>query len=502
MFSRALLVTRKRRPYISPVYIHPEETELPEKIMKIYERGKVKERIDEETSLLETHKNFRVVRGLSELLRRKTTFEASYSVDPKALRRHLYERGYVITERERNATLLKASQEFGILVDDIERSFWADREEYLRVGSLADISASELIRYYNLSLTQTLLFDALSLEFSTSGNYQGIFRTIKFLGLMYEVQSEDETVTVRVTGPASLFKKTKKYGTSLARLVPQIMKAPSWNLKAQIETMVAGEPRIYVFELSDSRKEIFPEVVSDDIERFDSSVEEDFVKRFSSLRKDWKVIREPTILKTGPTVMIPDFSLERRKKRCYIEIVGFWTPEYLEKKTEKVKALQEKITLCVSRELQCTKRDFQKENVDIIFYDKKVPMKPILEKIRKIEAEQLEEEKERLLRTEIELKEDIIQVEALAEMYGVGVESVKKVLEKSGIGAIAGDKFIKNPVLEEIRQKLENLEDMRLSSVRKILDEHGLDEHVLKKIGFSIEWRTLDVEDAIVKKLE
>ena len=391
-------------------------------------------------------------------------------------------------------------------VQDIESSFWADREEYQAISSIEEICASDLVKFYNRSLTQTLLFDALSLEFTISGNYQEIFRTIKYLGLMYEIQPESnpesESVTIRVTGPASLFRKTKKYGTSLAKLLPKIMRAPSWKLKAQIETEVAGEPRIYIFELSASKKEFFPDVTDVQEEHFDSAVEKNFLRRFSSIRKDWIIKREPTVLKAGPSAMIPDFSLERRGKKCYIEIVGFWTPEYLEKKSEKVKALNEEIILCVSKELQCTKRDFQKKGVDVIFYHKEVPLKPILERIRKMEKEQVIKEKEELSRTEILLEGDIVSLKDVATQHNVGVESVKKALEEDETGVVIKDVFVKNAVLHKIQKDLETLEDMRLSAVKKVLSEYNLDETVLRKVGFEIEWKTLDLEDAYVKKRE
>ena len=503
MFSKDLLVTRKRRPYITPVFIHPEETGLAEKIIKIYEKGKTKGEIDEQTLKLETYANFRVVRGLSELMRRRTTFEQSFSAEPYKVRTYLYEKGYIINQKERADLLLRASNEFGIPVEDIESSFWADREDYQIISSIDEPSGLDLVRYYNLSLAQTLLFDAISLEVSTSGNYQEIFRTIKYLGLMYEIQSDaSDLITMRVTGPASLFKKTRKYGTSLAKLLPKIMKAPFWKIKAQIETEVAGEPRIYIFELSDSKKELFPDVINEKEEHFDSTVEENFVKRFSSVRKDWVIKREPTVLKAGPSVMIPDFSLERRGKRCYIEIVGFWTPEYLKKKTEKVKALNQEIILCVSKELQCTKRDFQKKGIDVIFYDKEVPLKPVLERIRKMESEQVEEEKKELSNVEITLTGDIVSLEDVAQMYHVGLDSVKKALEENEEGVVVGDKFVKNFVLEEIEKRLEGLEDMRLSSVKNVLHEYNLDEKVLRKVGFDIEWKTLDAKNAVVRKRE
>jgi predicted nuclease of restriction endonuclease-like RecB superfamily len=499
MFSKDLLVTRKRRPYITPVYLHPDELLLAARIISIYRKGKTKGEIDEETSSLETHSNFRVVRGLSELMRRRTTFSPLYAADPRAVRTFLYERGTVTNKEERSLALEEAALKFSVSVEDIESSFWADREEFHTVSEVEDIPANDLITYYNLSLTQTLLFDAISLQFSSSGNYQDIFRMIKYLGLMYEVDSEQDPFVVTVTGPASLFRKTKKYGTALAKLLPHIMRAPSWKIRAQVETRVAGEPRIYIFELSDSKQKSFPDTL-EPIERFDSAVEENFLKRFSSLRKDWDIKREPTILQTGATVMIPDFSVERRGKKCYVEIVGFWTPEYLEKKTEKVRKLQEEIILCVSKELQCAKKDFQKENVNVVFYDKQVPMKPILDKIRCIEEEQLREEGEKVSEGQIELTGEIVSLEDIARSQNVGIEAVKRVLENSEEGEVVGDMFVKKSVLESLRMKVAALDDMRLPSVREVLKEYNLDEKVLKALGYDIEWKTLDMNQAVVKK--
>jgi predicted nuclease of restriction endonuclease-like RecB superfamily len=500
MFSRELLMVRKRKPYITPVYINPQEIGLAEKIINVYTKGKTKGQIDEHTQSLETHSTFKVVRGLSELLRRRAHFESVYTVEPKKLRQYLYAKGFVTNEKERDTIVKEAAKEFGVSLLEVEDTFWKDREEFQVLVTEPDIQPEDLIKYYNLSLSQTLLFDALSLEVVVTGNYQHIFRMIKYLGLMYEITPNDNsTFTTTVTGPASLFKKTKKYGTSLAKLLPVIMKAPSWKIKGRIETTVAGEPRIYIFELSDSKKEYFPDVLVVK-EQFDSAVEENFAKRFSSLRKDWDIKREPTVLQAGPSVLIPDFSLERRDKTWYIEIVGFWTPEYLEKKIKKVKNLTQEITLCVNRELKCTKRDFQTDMVNVIFYDKQVPMKPILEKVRKIEQQQLQEEKQKLANIDIEL-DNVVSLHDIAKKYSVGVDTIKEIFKEGDNGVIVKDTFVNNAVLQEIVKKIENLEDMRWSSVKQVLHEYGLDESVLRQLGFSIEWKTLDMKNAVVKKI-
>ena len=69
-------------------------------------------------------------------------------------------------------------------------------------------SVSELLSEYNLSLTQTLLFDATELSFTASGNWQDLFHAIKKFGLIYEVY-QDNVLWVKIDGPASLFKLTQ-----------------------------------------------------------------------------------------------------------------------------------------------------------------------------------------------------------------------------------------------------------------------------------------------------
>ncbi|KYK34866.1 MAG: hypothetical protein AYK18_13635 [Theionarchaea archaeon DG-70] len=78
---------------------------------------------------------------------------------------------------------------------------------------------------------------------------------------------------------------------------------------------------------------------------------------------------------------------------------------------------------------------------------------------------------------------------------------MKRILEEDETGAVIGNKFIKNSILEEIQQKIESLENMQLETVKRILDQYNLDEIVLERIGYRVEWKTLDVESALVKKI-
>ncbi|MFP4002109.1 MAG: DUF790 family protein, partial [Thermoplasmata archaeon] len=263
MLTKELLVVTKRKPNIHPKFREPEKyRDLVLDVIDRYEIGKKKKEIEEGVSELESHGNFKLVRGLSKLLERKAKFGMDSPVEPEKLRRSAFEEGYVTDDEERRQVLEKVAEEYGLSEDEVERYLWADREEEMVLQFLEDVDGIELLKEYNLSLAQTLLFDAVELEFNASENFQQIFRMIKYFGLIYNV---DEDLKVNVTGPAALFKKTRKYGTSFAKLLPHIMKAEEWEISAQIETEVSGEKRIYEFNLdSGSCKEgLFPELGED-----------------------------------------------------------------------------------------------------------------------------------------------------------------------------------------------------------------------------------------------
>lgn len=79
-------------------------------------------------------------------------------------------------------------------------------------------------------------------------------------------------------------------------------------------------------------------------DRFDSEVEATLARRFAALVRQgraagWRLVREPAPLLAGSRVLIPDFALERGPRRVFVEVVGFWTPAYLERKRRALEHL-------------------------------------------------------------------------------------------------------------------------------------------------------------------
>ncbi len=86
---------------------------------------------------------------------------------------------------------------------------------------------------------------------------------------------------------------------------------------------------------------------------FDSSIEQSFAEAFGALENSqgvdgWRLEREPEPLLLDQGIFIPDFALTRTQRRIYVEILGFWTPTYRERKLQKLHQLQERDDLLLA----------------------------------------------------------------------------------------------------------------------------------------------------------
>jgi uncharacterized protein len=336
------------------------------------------------------------------------------------------------------------------------------------------------------------------MEIQIEDNYQQVFRKIKQLGLIYSIHDGK----ISLEGPISLFKLTEKYGSAFARLLSTVMKATRWSLKACISRKTFQGKRIYEFTLDHTRRPIFgTELETAEID-FDSAIENEF---YQLGFKGWTVQREPTVLKAGQYAFIPDFSLERNGTRIYVEIIGFWTPEYLRHKIEKLNLLQEKesMILLVNRSLACTGSEFQADN--LLFYDKKIPHLEIIKILRKYEEKQQADETTKLKGMEISFGSDlgVINLDEAAKRYGVGLEALKEVIKGQNRPdySLLGDQLVRKQVLETIQDELIGVK--RHGDALRIFERYGIKafSKALSLLGYRAKWNGLDPENAEIVKI-
>jgi hypothetical protein len=362
-------------------------------------------------------------------------------------------------------------------------------------------------------LTQTLLFKSLSVEFSASGNWKNIFREVKRLGLIYSAERAGDGAGYKITldGPLSLFKMTERYGTSIAKLLPQIVASDSWSVRAEI--LARNRGRVYVFE-TDSKElnGLITNVkgaVGDHDEQtlpkpYDSTVEERFAKSFLSYNSGWVLRREPEPLIAGTHVLIPDFSLEKYGAKVYVEMVGFWTSEYLERKISKLNSIAGvDMIIAVDESLACSKLERLKSKALVVYYKKDVPVKPIIEHLKERETLILTEQAEALKGGDITLSGHFLSLGEIARARGVSVESVRIALKdfKPDGYARIGDLFVSKGKLQEIDQKLAGVE--KLTDALAIIEASGLKgeaDRVLEALGYTPIWEGMEMDKVKISK--
>jgi hypothetical protein len=503
MLTSDLLVTKATKGKIEPVYalLDEDNLEIARSVIAVFEEhvGRRYGELVEELEGIEEI-NFRLVRGLAQILERRCLIDSDSVIDPASARRAVFEesKGFVTDSVERARVIDDVARKLSIRPDDLERALWADHEGNLVVKEFRTMAAEDLLRQYNLSLVQTLLFRATSMEIEIEDNFQQVFRKIKQLGLIYSIQDG----RISLEGPTSLFKLTEKYGSAFAKLLPTIMASTRWGLKASVSRKTLKGKRIYEFGLDHTRRSLFS-LESETVEvGFDSVIE----KEFSQLGfNDWTVKREPTVLKAGQYAFIPDFSLERSGARIYVEIVGFWTPEYLKHKIQKVNLLGggESLILLVNRSLACTGSEFQADN--LLFYDRKVPHLEIIKILRGYEGKQLLDDIEKLKGIEITFGRDagVINLDEVADSYGVGLEALKVVIKDQNRPhlSLLGDQLVSDEVLETIRGELAGV--TKHGDAIKIFERYGIKAHgqVLGVLGYKVRWSGLDPENAEIVEM-
>jgi hypothetical protein len=212
---------------------------------------------------------------------------------------------------------------------DLEASLFADLPgEHVVTGLGASLSPTELALRANLALTQALLFRATGVTLEVEGNARALVRTAKLRGLICTIARVSCSDTVlEVSGPLALFRRTILYGRALGALVPHLVWCPRFRLRAACLL----EERLVDLYLGTGD----PILPADPPRYYDSQIEERFAREFRKLAPDWDVFREPEPVFAGSRLVFPDFALQHRydaSRRWLLEIVGFWTPDYVRRK--------------------------------------------------------------------------------------------------------------------------------------------------------------------------
>lgn len=287
----------------------------------------------------------RTVAAVWTIEKRRWTSRVDSPVAPPKIRRTVFR---LAAERSREEAIVTAAAELGVDESRIEDLLFADRMgARLLVPPERAATEAELRDAYNLALVQSLLARATEVTADVRANLRHVVRHAKLVGLMATFsETEDGATRATLSGPLALFHDTVKYGNALARWFPSLVTTPGWSLEARV--VLGGETSRLSLDASAPlpRTHALPRA-------HDSRLEARLETDLRRLALPWRVEREAAVVRArargsdAVRLFFPDFALSSERGRVLVEVVGYWTPEYLADKCTMLEAADAPIVLCV-----------------------------------------------------------------------------------------------------------------------------------------------------------
>jgi predicted nuclease of restriction endonuclease-like RecB superfamily len=185
----------------------------------------------------------------------------------------------------------------------------------------------------------------------------------------------DHGVVLDISGPFALFRHTEVYGRALVSLIPRVAWCHRFTLSAACALSAGGTTSTFVLSSGD------PIGAGRELSPHDSHLEARFARDFARAAPGWDAVREPRPVQAGAALIFPDFELVHRddpRRRWLLEIVGFWTPEYLREKLARLRAAGiERLIVCIDEKRSCGEQDMP-SGAKVIRYKSRIDPRAVL----------------------------------------------------------------------------------------------------------------------------
>ncbi|MBC7532059.1 MAG: DUF790 family protein [Oligoflexus sp.] len=252
--------------------------------------------------------------------------------------------------------------------ESIESILFADLPSEKLVGRLRDdISIHDLILSANTYLLKGIIQRSERVDIFICGKVRPIVRQALLRGLVCVVKplhgDSGYDIKISLSGPLALFRHARLYGRLLVEVLPFLPNCDRFHLNAIISD---GEKQnSWIIKSGDPIKPA-------ENTAYDSQIERRFARDFMKMTNDYDLIREPQAIIAGESLIFPDFAIRHRTdtgKSWLLEIVGYWTDNYLKKKIENLRLANiQHLIICVSKRLGSA--DKWPDHAQVIVFDR------------------------------------------------------------------------------------------------------------------------------------
>lgn len=393
------LSTRGPDETIVPHYLTERDHPWLRAVLDEYERfvgrrrSELRERLREPLTVSAPKAKLRFIAGLLDTLGGE---QVAASVPPREARAFAF-RAAASRPFVRDDVMARAARDLHVSPAEVERSLFADlKSEQTVTEAPRNVSPASLAAFANLAMVRAWLRRSVRVRIAAWGKTRALVRQARLTGLIcvvrraprraatggvaseldvVEQSGRAEGVVLEVSGPLALFRHTEVYGRALAALLPRATWCDDFELVADCVTGRSKQTAKLIVRSGD------PIGSGRELPRHDSHLEERFERDFRRAAPDWDVVREPRPVEAGGTLIFPDFELFHRRepaRRWLLEIAGFWTPDYLTKKLERLRAAGlERLVLCIDERRQCSDAELP-GNARVVRYKKRIDPAAIL----------------------------------------------------------------------------------------------------------------------------
>ncbi|MEE9410757.1 MAG: DUF790 family protein, partial [Candidatus Heimdallarchaeota archaeon] len=232
----------------------------------------------------------------------------------------------------------------------------------------------------------------------------------------------------------------------------------------------------------------------------------------------WKAVAEPDALIIGKKMYVPDFLLERGKKSVYLEIVGFYTMKYIEKKKRQMQELEKlKVPIIYLIDESLKNHFIALSEIKKIYYTKiNVPSSDIV-KVLEAHYSDFEERFPVFLSEMEEICKEINETGDLMETPAIQIKikaysseetnkiierpEVKKLLKLYSINFLKSYGLIGKDTIDKVANYLSEIKSISLSSLKTQFPNYkealiSISQH----LGYKVKWKSIEEIEIVSPK--
>jgi hypothetical protein len=185
--------------------------------------------------------------------------------------------------------------------------------------------------------------------------------------------------------------------------------------------------------------------------------------------------------------MIPDFAFEwpHGAFTVHFEIMGFWTPEYVEKKLQQLDAVADTELLVAVDESLGAGEAIEARDHRAVTYSGSVRVKDVVDVLREYETD-LVADAAAVLPDSLTPDDDVVSLSALADRRGVSEAALEGVAFPEH--ELVGRTLVRPAVLDSLSADI--APGMALSEAETLLEDRGIADAsaTLSALGYRVEW--------------